>query len=98
MAKVFVSRKIPGKTIDKLTSSKHEVKVSEFDRPLTAEEFLERAKGADGVLSFLTDKIDGDVIDAIGPQLKVISNYAVGFNNININEASDRGVVVTISC
>jgi glyoxylate reductase len=95
MSKVFVSRKIPGKTIDKLTSSKHEVKVSEFDRPLAAEEFLERAKGADGVLSFLTDKIDGDVIDAIGPQLKVISNYAVGFNNINIDQATDRGVVVT---
>ena len=93
--KIFVSRKIPGETINKLTSSGHEVKISEFDRPLKEEEFFERAKDSDGVLSFLTDRINGEVIDAIGPQLKVVSNYAVGFNNINVEEATDRGVVVT---
>lgn len=95
MAKIFVSRKFPGTALDKLTSSEHKVAISEFDRPMTAEEFLERAKGADGILSFLTDKIDGEVIDAIGPQLKLISNYAVGFNNIDIDQATEKGVVVT---
>jgi glyoxylate reductase len=93
--KVFVSRKIPGTALEKLTSSEHEVVVSEFDRPLTAEEFLERAQGADAVLTLLTDKISSDVIDAIGPQLKVVSNYAVGFDNIKVNEATEKGVVVT---
>lgn len=93
--KIFVSRKISGNALDKLTSSGHEVSISEFDRPMTEEEFLERAKGADAILSFLTDKIDGEVIDAIGPQLKVISNYAVGFNNIEIDQLTDKGVVVT---
>lgn len=95
MAKVFVSRKIPGTALDKLKASRNEVEVSPFDRPLTAEELLEKGKGVDALLTLLTDKIDGDVIDALGPQLKIVSNYAVGFDNINIAEATKRGVVVT---
>jgi glyoxylate reductase len=95
MAKIFVSRKIPGTALDTLTKSGHEVVVSKFDRPLSPEEFLDQAKVADAILSLLTDQINGDVIDAIGPQLKIISNYAVGFDNINIKEATDRGVIVT---
>lgn len=93
--KVFVTRKIPGNALDKLTSSVHEVVISEFDRPLTAEEFLEKAKGADAILTLLTDKINGEVIEAIGPQLKIISNYAVGFDNINVDEVAEKGVLVT---
>lgn len=92
--KIFVSRQLPGDTLSKLASSEHEVNICELDRPMTAGEFLERARGSDAVLSFLTDIIDGEVIDAIGPQLKVISNYAVGFNNINIDQATEKGVVV----
>lgn len=92
--KIFVTRKIPGNALDKLTKSGHEVVISEFDRPLTEEELFEKAKGVDALLALLTDKINGDVIDAIGPQLKVVANYAVGFDNINIKEATDRGVVI----
>jgi glyoxylate reductase len=91
--RVFVTRKIPADI--KLLSASNEVTISEFDRPLTPEELIEKTKGSDAILSLLTDKIDGEVMDAIGPQLKVISNYAVGFDNINIKEASDRGIVVT---
>ncbi|PIT87584.1 MAG: D-glycerate dehydrogenase, partial [Candidatus Magasanikbacteria bacterium CG10_big_fil_rev_8_21_14_0_10_40_10] len=93
--KVFVSRKIPGDSLERLLSSDNEVVVSEFDRPLTPEEFLNSARGCDAVLSLLTDKINGDVMDAIGPQLKIISNYAVGFDNIVIDDASSRGILVT---
>src|SRR3989339_1478545 len=91
--KIFVTRKIPGNI--ELLKSNNEVSISEFDRPLTPEELIEKAKGIDAVLSLLTDKIDGEVMDAIGPQLKVISNYAVGFDNINIKDANDRGIIVT---
>ena len=91
--KIFVTRKVPG-DLEPL-KKENEVVISEFDRPLTPEELIEKAKGVDAVLSLLTDKIDGEVTDAIGPQLKVISNYAVGFDNINITEATDRGIVVT---
>lgn len=93
--KIFVSRKIPGETLNRLLDSGNEVKVSDFDRPLTAEEFLEGAKGVDAVLSLLSDKIDGEVVEAIGPQLKLVSNYAVGFDNINVPQLSERGIVVT---
>src|SRR3989344_6637715 len=93
--RIFVSRKFPGTALDKLMQSGNEVVVSEFDRPLTAGELLEKAKGVDALLTLLTDKIDGEVLDAIGPQLKVVSNYAVGFDNINVKDATDRGVVIT---
>lgn len=91
--KIFVTRKIPG-NLEPLKEN-NEFSISEFDRPLTPEELIEKGKGSDALLSLLTDKIDGEVMDAIGPQLKVISNYAVGFDNINIKDATDRGIVVT---
>jgi glyoxylate reductase len=93
--KIFVSRKVPGSSLQRLIESGHEVTVSEFDRPLTAAELLERAVGCDALLSLLTDKLNGEVMDAIGPQLKVIANYAVGFDNINLPDATERGIVVT---
>jgi glyoxylate reductase len=95
MIKIFVSRQLPTTHLKDLDKLNAEVVVSEFNRQLTAEEFIERAKDADAILSLLTDKIDGEVMDAIGPQLKIISNYAVGFDNIDITDATKRGIVVT---
>ena len=92
--KIFVTRKFPGTALDKLNSSGHEVEVSRFDRPLSSEELLEKGKGVDVLLTLLTDKINGEVVDAIGPQLKIVSNYAVGFDNVVVDELTDRGVVV----
>ncbi|MDO8340428.1 MAG: D-glycerate dehydrogenase, partial [Candidatus Woesebacteria bacterium] len=89
------TRKIPGESLEELKKNNFEVTLSEFDRPLTSEELLKKSKGVDALLCLLTDKIDGDLMDAIGPQLKIISNYAVGFDNINIADATDRGIVVT---
>lgn len=93
--KIFVTRKIPGDHLEKLKEAGFDVSVSEFNRPLTSEELLEGVKGADAILSLLTDKIDGDIMDAAGPGLKIISNYAVGFDNIDIEAATKRGIVVT---
>jgi len=93
--KIFVTRKIPGDSLEKLKINGNEVVVSEFDRSLTPEELLEKSKGVDALLSLLTDRIDADLMDAIGPQLKTISNYAVGFDNIDVKAAGDRGIVVT---
>lgn len=91
--KIFVTRKLPTTALERLSG--HEMIVSEFDRPLTTEELLERAKGVDVLLSLLTDKIDGKVVDAIGPQLKIVSNYAVGFDNIKVDELTERKIIVT---
>src|SRR5258708_10728248 len=93
--KILVTRKIPGDHIQKLINAGHEVTVSEFARPLTAEELVEKIKGVDAVITLLTDRVDGDLIDVAGPQLKIISNYAVGFDNVDLKAATDRGVVVT---
>lgn len=93
--KIFVTRKIPGNHLEKLKAAGHEVVVSSLDAPLPPEELLKGVAGADSILSLLTDRIDADLMDAAGPQLKVIANYAVGFDNIDIKAATDRGIVVT---
>lgn len=92
--RIFVTRKIPGNYLENLKSAGHDVQIFEQDRVLTNEELVEGVKGVDAILSLLTDKIDGDVMDAAGPQLKIISNYAVGFDNIDVPEATKRGIVV----
>lgn len=93
--KIFVTRKIPGSYLDNLKDAGFEVIISENNRILTGEELLSGITGVDAILSLLTDKIDGDVMDAAGPQLKVISNYAVGYDNIDVEAATKRGIVVT---
>jgi len=93
--KIFVTRKIPGKVLEKLTSSDNEVIISEFDRPLKEEELVEKVKDADALLTLLTDRVDDELMDTAGPQLKIISNYAVGFDNVDVKAATDRGIVVT---
>lgn len=92
--KIFVTRQIPGAHLEELKKTGHEITVSDLDRPLTPQELLEGAKGSEGILSLLTDKIDGEVMDAVGSQLKIIANYAVGFDNINVADATSRGIVV----
>ncbi|OGM77126.1 hypothetical protein A2210_01340 [Candidatus Woesebacteria bacterium RIFOXYA1_FULL_40_18] len=94
MAKIFVTRKIPGEHLEKLKAAGHEVLVSDVDRPLSGAELVEKVKGIDGLLCLLTDRIDGDLMDAAGPQLKIISNYAVGFDNIDVKAATDRQIPV----
>jgi len=92
--KVYITRRIPEPGIE-MIRKEHEVEVNPYDRVLTREELLQAVKGKDGILCLLTDKIDAEVFDAAGPQLKVVSNYAVGYDNIDVNEATKRGIVVT---
>jgi glyoxylate reductase len=93
--KVFVTRKIPAKALDDLVNSGHEVEVSQFDRILTAQELIEKSKDHDALLTLLTDKITKEVLDQLGDNIKIISNYAVGFDNIDIAAATEKGIVVT---
>lgn len=93
--KVFITRKIPNRGIKLLQKKGYEFVVSPHDRVLTRDELIEMGKGADAVLSQLTDKIDGVIVDAWGKQLKIIANYAVGYDNLNVKEIVERGVVMT---
>ena len=91
--KVFVARIIPDKGLD-LVKEFCNADVWEGELPPPREEILKRVQGVDGLLSLLTDKVDGKVMDAAGPQLKIISNYAVGFDNIDISAATARGIPI----
>lgn len=95
MSKILVTRKIPGRAFQKLLTSGYEVVVSPFDRVLTASEIGEMGKDCHAVLTLLTDHWTGEMMDALGKNLKIISNYAVGFDNIDVQAATQRGVIVT---
>src|SRR5262249_35756882 len=64
------------------------------DRPLSRQELIDRLHGAGGVMTQLTDTIDREILRA-APQLRVVSNVAVGFNNIDVQAATEAGVLVT---
>jgi glyoxylate reductase len=91
---VYVTRLIPQPAID-LLKEHFDVEVNPEDRVLTRAELLDKVKGRDAVLCLLTDAIDGEVYDTAGSQCKIFANYAVGYNNINVEEATKRGVIIT---
>ncbi len=90
---VFVTRRIPEKGLE-LIREFCEVDLWSGDLPPSQDELFRRVKGVDGLLSLLTDKVDGELMDAAGEQLKVISNLAVGFDNIDVPAATARGIPV----
>jgi len=94
MPKIFVTRQIPEVGINLLEEKGWDVSVGP-EGSISREDLLEGVKGVDAILSVLTEKIDGEVMDAAGSQLKIVANYAVGYNNIDVEEAKKRGVVVT---
>ena len=95
MMKVLITRQIPGDYLDKFENSGFEVDIWKEDRPMPREVFLEKVVGVDALLCLLTEKVDREVFDRAGANLKIVSNYAVGFDNIDIDEAKKRGIVVT---
>jgi lactate dehydrogenase-like 2-hydroxyacid dehydrogenase len=85
---------IPQENIDELR--KHfDVGVNQEDRALTKTELAENAKGCHALVTLITDTVNGELLDAIGPQCKVVANYAVGFNNFDLAAATQRGVILT---
>ncbi|OGZ32842.1 MAG: D-glycerate dehydrogenase [Candidatus Portnoybacteria bacterium RIFCSPLOWO2_12_FULL_39_9] len=94
MPKIFITREIPENGINLLKEKGWEVGVGP-EEIISQEELLEGVKGADAILSVLTEKIDREVMEAAGPQLKIIANYAVGYDNIDIAEAKKRGISAT---
>lgn len=94
--KIFITRSIPSEGIEMLKSHPNvELDIYEEDKKIPREVLLERVKGADIILSILTEKMDAELMDAAGNQLKMIANYAVGFNNIDLEAAKERGITVT---
>ncbi len=91
--RVFVSRIIPEVGLS-LIREACDVDLWDGDLPPPRDELLRRVAGCDGALTLLTDRVDDEFLDAAGPGLKVVSNYAVGFDNIDVAACARRGIPV----
>jgi glyoxylate reductase len=91
--KIFVTRRIPEKGLE-MVRQEADVEVWQDPLPPPYETLIQKAKGMDALLCLLTDRIDESLVAAIGPQAKVISQMAVGFDNIDVAAATERGIPI----
>jgi glyoxylate reductase len=92
MARVVVTRPLVGEALERLRAE-HDVRVLEGEMPPSRDQLLELVADAQGLLSMLTDRVDAELLDA-APKLRVVSNYAVGFDNVDLEACAARGVAV----
>jgi glyoxylate reductase len=76
-------------------SDRVDLTVYEEDGPIPRERLLQEVRGKAGLLPLLTDRVDAEVLEAAGPGLRVVANYAVGYDNVDVEECTRRGIVVT---
>ncbi|NHW47921.1 D-glycerate dehydrogenase [Paenarthrobacter sp. MSM-2-10-13] len=94
MSRVVVTGRIPEAAIEKLRAE-HDVDAWAGPQTITREELLRRVAGADAIVSLLTERVDAELLEAAGPQLKVVANVAVGYDNIDVPACTQRGIVAT---
>lgn len=94
MAKVLITRQFPGPGIEMVRTSGHTLSLNDKDQLYTAPELRAAASGCSAILTQLGDVVDDALLEAAGPDLRVVSNYAVGFNNVDLAAAGRRGVVI----
>ena len=95
LGKVVVTGKIPRPGLDLLVGADHDVVAWEHETTIPRDELLRRVAGADVIVSLLTEKIDAELLDAAGSQLRAVCNVAVGHNNIDLPACRERGVIAT---
>jgi glyoxylate reductase len=93
LPRVFVSRRIPDEGLSRVSSAT-QADIWPDEMPPSRDELLRRVEGVDGFLSLLTDRVDDELLDRAGPGLRVVSNYAVGFDNVDVAACTRRGVAV----
>jgi glyoxylate reductase len=96
MARTFITRRLPGDPHERVAREGHDVDVWEGDLPPSRDELLARAEGCEGLITLLTERVDAELLDAL-PDLKVVSNYAVGSDNIDLEAARERGIAVGVT-
>ena len=92
---IYVTRQIPQSGLDLLQRELGGFEINSADKQLSKAELKAAIKGRDAIMCLLTDAIDGEVLDAAGPQLKIVANVAVGYNNIDVPAATTRKVIVS---
>lgn len=90
---VYVTRKLPGPALAMLAGC--DITLHKKQAPPTRKEILKNVAGKDAILCMLSDRIDKEVMEAAGPQLRIISSYSTGFEHIDVAEATKRGIYVT---
>src|SRR5258708_2314945 len=93
MARVLLTRRIPSSVLT-LLQAEHAIDLYSDDGAIPRDELLRRVADKDALICLLTDKVDAAVMDA-APSLKIVSNIAVGYDNIDVAAAKARGVIVT---
>ena len=94
MKKILITRRLI-QSSEEYASKIFNVKLNKEDRLLTKDELISKSSDCDGILSSLTEKFDADIISKLSDKVKIISNFAVGFGNIDLDEAKKRNIVVT---
>ncbi len=94
MGDIFVTRRIFSEAIEKLEAAGHDVEINDTSRILPSDELRDHARDKDGLICLLNDEIDADLLDAC-PDLQVVSNVAVGYDNVDVDAATERGIAVT---
>lgn len=94
MARVLVTRRLPDGGTDPLLAAGHEIVARADDTPFTPDELRDAARDVDAIVCLLTDRIDAAVLDAGGERLRVVANVAVGYDNVDVAAAHERGVTV----
>ena len=90
---VYVTRRLPQKALD-MIAAECDMQINPYDRVMTRQELEEAIKEVDGMLCLLTDSIDSSLLD-LNPNLKVLANYAVGYNNIDVAACTERRIAVS---
>jgi glyoxylate reductase len=94
VARVLVTRRLPAGGLDPLTGAGHELVERPDDTPFTPDELVAAAAEVDAIVCLLTDRIDAAVLAAGAGRLRVVANVAVGYDNIDVAAAAERGVAV----
>ncbi len=92
--RVFASRRFPARVREELERS-FELDVHDSEWPPSREELLARAAGKAGLMTMPADRVDDALLDAAGPQLRVVANFAVGYDNVDLEAVTRRGVIVS---
>lgn len=94
MSRVVVTGRVSQSAVDSL-ADEHEVVLHNEEEAISRDRLLEMVKGADALVTLLTESVDAELLDAAGPQLRVVANVAVGYNNVDVDACRERDVLVT---
>jgi glyoxylate reductase len=95
MPRLFITRRIPEAGLAPLADLDLSIDIRAADDAIPRSELLERARGADALITFLSDDVDAELLDAAGPQLRGVANFAVGYDNVDVAACTARRIAAS---